>query len=297
MDILKKTGRMATGLFMMSCATLLLAGCSGGGSDEPHVEPEPVVPPVLTLNTPNYMGGTPVQQVRYMGAFDKVYRWAFQYQNGQLTEATSWRLTDGLTTVNDHDAAHYVFGYQPSTIEVTTSGTAAPVVLDIKDKLLRSARSGNTTYSFTYSPDGRLLAWDVTYQNSGFNAETTKGAAGALTWDAQGDLVEIVYTPSMDAPTRRHIYALTYSDADNVNGLMPERCSRALGCEGAEYMYYMGLLGKSSRHLPSRLTITDSDTPETPFTCSFRYFPTNGTDVTRCEYGEVGNVVIVEYNY
>ena len=52
----------------------LLTACSGGGSDEPYVEPEPVVPPVLRLNTPNYMGGALVQQIRYMGAFDKVYR-------------------------------------------------------------------------------------------------------------------------------------------------------------------------------------------------------------------------------
>lgn len=275
----------------------LLTACSGGGSDEPYVEPEPVVPPVLRLNTPNYMGGALVQQIRYMGAFDKVYRWAFTYQDKQLAEAVSWKLTDGLTTVSEADAARYHFDYQINAVNVTSSGTAAPVQLNVKDKLLSSARSGNTTYAYTYSPDGRLLSWEVTYQNTGFNAETTKGAAGALTWDANGDIVEIIYTPSMDAPTKRYTYSFTYSDAYNMNGLLPECSSRAMGCEGSEYLYYMGLMGKSTCHLPDHLTLTYSETPETPQHFTFHYTPTNGKDVTRCEYGELGSVVIVEYNY
>ncbi|MDO4994251.1 MAG: DUF4595 domain-containing protein [Bacteroidales bacterium] len=282
---------------MAAGMALLMSACSGGGSDEPYVEPEPYVPPVLKLNTPNYMGGSLVRQIRYMGAFDKVWRWAFTYQDKQLVEAVSWKLTDGLTTVSEADAAQYSFTYEPEGIVVTSAGTAAPVLLNIKDKLLSSARSGNTTYSYAYSNDGRLLSWEVIYQNTGFNAETTKGAAGTLTWDSNGNIAEIVYTPSMDAPTKKYTYSFTYADAFNMNGLLPELSSLAMGCEGSEYLYYMGLMGKSTRNLPSHLTISYSETPETPQAYSFHYFPVNGKDVTRCEYGEIGHVVTVEYNY
>ena len=284
-------------VILLGCLVLFSA-CSGGGSDESYVEPEPVVPPVITLNTPNYLGGSLVRRVKPQGAFEKAYQWLFTYsKEGQMVEAVSWKLTDGQTTINDADAARYELTYATDGIIITSTGKAAPVTLKIADKLLASAKSGNTTYSYSYSHDGRLIAWEVTYQNTGFNAETTKGAAATITWTSDGNIAEIVYTPSMDAPTKRYTYTFTYATAYNMNGLMPECCARALGCEGSEYLYYMGLLGKSTHNLPAHLSVTFSETPETPESYTFVYSPTNGNDILRCQYGELGESVNVEYAY
>lgn len=269
-------------------ALMLLASCSSG---DDYV-------PVLSLKTPNAEGGATVQQIKYAGAFTTVYRWTFSYNaGGQLTLAKAWKLTDGITEVRDDQAATYQLNYEPTRISVTTGGQAAPVQLDVADGLLASASSGNTVYRYAYSADRRLISWDVTYQNSGFNATTTKGAAALVTWTADGDIATIVYTPSMDAPAKHYTYSYTYSDARNVNGLLPELSSRALGCEGSEYMFYSGMLGKATTHLPTRLDIVYSETPDEVQTYQFRYSPTNGSAVTRLEYGDLGHVVNVEYNY
>lgn len=277
---------------MAGClAVVLLASCSSG-SDDPVPAPQP-----LTPDTPNWLGGDVVRQVKYSGAFASVWHWELNYDAGRLTEATSWELKNRLTTRDDADAAHYSLSYTPDGINVYSSGKAVEVGLTMSGKLLSSAHSGNTTYSYSYSADGRLMSWEVIYQNTGFNAKSTKGAAGSITWDSDGNIAEIVYTPTMDAPTKKYTYTYTYSEAFNVNGLLPELSSRAFGCEGSEYLYYAGLLGKSTRHLPAQLTIVYSETPDEKDTYSFRYYPTNGKDVTNCEYGEEGKVVIVEYNY
>lgn len=286
-------------LLFAGSLSMLMVACSGGGSDEPFTLPEqPVAPPaVIKLNTPNYLGGSLVKQIKYSGAFKLVYQWRFSYTDGQLSDATSWVLKNRTTTYNDKDAARYGFTYTAQGIDVSSAGTAAPVTLNVQNGLLTSAHSGNTTYNYSFSQDGRLTSWEVVYQNTGFNAQSTKGAAGILTWDSNGNIVEIVYTPSMDAPTKRYTYTFTYSDMQNVNGLMPELSSRAMGCEGSEYLYYSGLLGKSTRTLPSHLKVVFSDTPDVSDNYSFRYHSSNGKDVTNCEYGELGEVVNIEYNY
>lgn len=252
------------------------------------------------ISTPNVQGAHSVKRISYTGYYDEVYNWSFTYSNGVMTTATSRQ-----SIANNQEVGYtltpqlvYRLGYGSSDVSVNVTSSAGndKVKLTLTNFLVASAVSGNTTYHYSYA-DGRLAAWNVTYENSGFAGQPAKGSSASISWTTDGNIEEIRYVPSTDANHKYYTYRFEYSTARNVNGLLPEKISRAFGCESFEYLYYAGLLGRGTTNLPSSLTITYSMDEEQTETYEFFYNPTDGSDVKICQYGDPGQMVNVEYGY
>lgn len=268
-------------------ALLMLFSCSG---DDHEVSLSDFI------MTPNTKTANRLTSVTRSGYFESAYSWNFVYNRKNLKSATS--VLQYGNTGEETEPLKYSLSYGSREVKVSTSGE--PVALRVgSDGLLSSASSGNTTFNYSYS-DGKLIAWNSLYQIHGFNGVVTKGADAVLTW-RDGNLQKIVFTPVTDAANKFYTFEFTYyGDKLNNNGLLPELISEAMGCKGAEYLYYAGMLGKSTTNLVKTMAVTHSTDVEKNASYSF-YYEQNMYDVTLCSYQKDGvaggRPVIVTYGY
>ena len=248
------------------------------------------------IMTPNTKTANRLTSVSRSGYFENAYSWNFVYDRKNLKSATSV-LENGISG-EESPMLKYSLSYGSREVKVSTSGE--PVVLRVGgDGLLVSATSGNTTFNYSFS-DGRLIAWNSLYQIHGFNGQVTKGEDAVFTWH-DGNLTKIIYTPSTDAGNKYFIFEIGYYDNElNSNGLLPELVSEAMGCKGAEYLYYAGMLGKPTTNLVKSIKISHSTDESENASYTFHY-ETNMNDVTLCNYQKDnepgGRPVIVTYGY
>lgn len=102
--------------------------------------------------------------------------------------------------------------------------------------------------------------------------------------------------PSADALDIYYTYTFEYTQDDNVNGLLPETASKIMGCEGFEYIYYAGLLGRGTQNLVKSITVKHSKEEEETVYEFFYNFDYN-QNVTTCSYGKGSQTVVVTYKY
>ncbi len=226
-------------------AVLSLTSCSG--DDDPTID--------NFINTPN-MSGKPVKSITRSGFVKEAYDWTFEYNsNGKMTEAQSvYKDASGTETVGKQ----YTISYSTSNVTVETTSDKL-MQFSINDAyLLSTVKSGDVEYRYRYDMDGRLIGWtQVTYDDDGFHESSRNSAEAKLVWDNL-NLISVTYTPLTKVPDDYIIYEFEYTDKWNDNGILPEIDTKALGCKGFEFMYYAGMLGKSTKNLVDRVSVVYS---------------------------------------
>ncbi|MCM1311438.1 MAG: DUF4595 domain-containing protein [Bacteroides sp.] len=245
------------------------------------------------ITTPNTSGYSKLVSVERAGSFQNMYAWRFGYSGNNLVQAVS-TLQHSNDMQSEGNKANYSLSYGERTVGISTNGVPMSVALN-EEALVSKATSGNTTYNYSYT-GGYLTSWKVLYQNNGFGGSSTKGATAELSRTVNGNITEIKYTPSADAPDIYYTYSFEYTQDDNVNGLLPEAISKVMGCEGFEYIYYAGLLGRGTQNLVKSITVTHSKNEEETAYEFFYNFDTNRNTIT-CSYGKGSNTVVVTYKY
>lgn len=265
-------------------AGMAVCSCSDGG-DDPSLSTK--------ITTPNQSGSSRLAKVERMGAFVKEYAWALSYNKKSLTQAVS-TVQEGISSNLQGQSVKYTLSYGSKAVTVSTNGLG--VTLEVNSEgLVTAATSGNTTYQYNYQ-NGYLTSWNVHYKNSGFGSLTTKGAAASVEWGLDGNIYKVEYTPSTDAADVYYTYSFEYGQDLNVNGLLPEAMSEQLGCKGSEYLYYAGMMGRGTKSLVSRITVSYSKDDDYSKVYDFRY-TTSGGNVTLCSYEGEDNPVVVTYAY
>ncbi len=245
------------------------------------------------ITTPNTSGYNKLVSVERAGSFQNMYAWKFGYRGNNLIQATS-TLQHSNDMQSEGNKANYTLSYGEKNVGISTNSVPMSVTLN-EEALVSKATSGNTTYNYSYT-GGYLTSWKVLYQNNGFGGSSTKGASAELSRTVNGNITEIKYTPSADALDVYDIYTFEYTPEDNVNGLLPEAISNVMGCEGFEYIYYAGLLGRSTQNLIKSITIKHSKNEEDTIYEFFYNFDSNWNAIT-CSYGKGSNAVVVTYKY
>lgn len=271
-------------IFTLSIVAVSVWGCSDDDDSSSIAD---------KINTPNSTGSSKLVSVTRMGSFEKEYAWTFVYNKSNMTKATSM-VQEGLAGNLSGSTVTYNISYATRSVSVNTSGLS--VSLSMNGGLVAAATSGNTTYNYSYT-NGCLTSWNVTYTNTGFDNVTTKGASAKISWGIDGNIYQIVYTPSSDAPEAYYTYTLTYYDDRNSNGLLLEGLSEMLGCKGSEYLYYSGMLGYGTQNRLKHVDVVYSKDDTYSNSYDFTYSVNNG-NVTVCTYGaSLDEVVIVNYTY
>ncbi len=245
------------------------------------------------ITTPNTTGYSKLVSMERAGSFQNMYAWTFRYSGNHLVQAVS-TLQHSNDMQSEGNKANYNLSYGERNIGISTNSVPMSVTLN-EEALVSKATSGNTTYSYSYT-GGYLTSWKVLYQNNGFGGSSTKGAAAELSRTVNGNITEIKYMPSADALDIYYTYTFEYTQDDNVNGLLPETASKIMGCEGFEYIYYAGLLGRGTQNLVKSITVKHSKEEEETVYEFFYNFDYN-QNVTTCSYGKGSQTVVVTYKY
>lgn len=242
------------------------------------------------VHTPNSTGAT-VKRITYSGNFENVRQWAFTYtgtRNWVMQSATSTERSSETSGLSQ--SYTYRLNYGTDNVKITTDNSQYPITLTMNEGVIATAESGTTTYHYSYA-NGYLAEWNVIYRNeSAFGGTQQKGAMARLTWSMDGRLLQIVYTPDIAARQEIYTYTYEYNDdalVENINGLLPELSTEAFGCNGLEFLYYAGLLGKGTTYLPSTLRI-ENTIDNTSVTYNMLYMKTtlsSGKEqISGCQY-------------
>ncbi len=250
------------------------------------------------IHTPNAPAASKIYTVERSGYFKDAYDWNFKYDGNNLDEAYA-KYTGGVLSQDASRFFEYELKYGANNVKVKTSGE--DVALNVTSEgLLTKAKSGNTTFEYHYA-DGCLIAWKSTFHNTGFNGSVTKGESAVLKWE-NGNITKITYVPNTDAEHKIYTYDITYYDEYlNNNGVMLEVDSKVMGCKGAEFFYYAGLLGKATKNLVSKVVVTYS-VDETENVTYLYYHQHRQGDLYLTNYKKVvadgmdDEPVVVEYN-
>jgi len=249
------------------------------------------------INTPNTQTASRVTAIKHSGYFDRVFDWTFKYSNSGLKEAKR-TVQKGDATQTTGDEISYSLAYGSKEIKIKS--TDKPITVKVKsDGLLETFECGNTKNAYYYS-DGRLIGYDSKFTLSGAADNVVKGARSIIEWE-NGNIKSIEYTPSTDAENKKFTYTFEYyDDQKNANGIMPELVSAAMGCEGVEFLYYSGLLGKGTENLVKTITVTHSTDESLNNLYTFYYRTENGNIVFsnyQSEMAEGGQPVVITYKY
>lgn len=293
-------------LVLITAAAAVFSSCS----DDDHT-------PAMRQRVQLPTTGQPVVGIVYSGNCGQARDWTFSYTSGRprVMEAA---ISTAKDATNPAAVQRNTFrlSYHNDNITVSSGSNQYPIALKMSaDGLLASATSGTTTYAYSYAA-GYLASWQVTYRNeSAYGPQTQKGAAATLDWDINGTLRKIVYTADLAAPKETDTYAFTYeidgtpTSHLNTNGLLPEMISKAYGCEGMEFLYYAGMLGKGPVVLPAGVTITHTnavgDQTATDYQYIYQYQNVQtdaGTtyNISHCEFRQTGSTAmgaIAQYSY
>ncbi len=250
------------------------------------------------IHTPNAPTASKIYTVERSGYFTEAYDWTFEYDGDNLDEAYSKHI-GGALSQEANRFFEYELKYGANNVEVKTSGE--DVILSVTSEgILTKSKSGNTTFEYHYA-DGCLIAWKSTFHNTGFNGSVTKGESAVLKWE-NGNITKITYVPNTDAEHKYYTYDITYYDEyQNNNGVMLEIDSKVLGCKGAEFLYYAGLLGKATKNLVKKVDVTYS-ADEAENASYLYYHQYNQGDLCLTNYKKVvadgmgDEPVVVEYN-
>lgn len=264
--------------------TLVMTLCACGDDDK-----APALKPQLPAQTP----ADAVKQIQHFGNVRTSYDWTFTYSEDRLTVAAG-QLNDGTNNSGTNYSYTAWLNYWPGGMGMTHSnGDKLSLSLNSDEKIAQM-NVNNSAYRFNYT-DGRLTAWDKTVTENAFGQAQTYHSQAAITYSG-GDITEIVYRAASGTVTTVN---LTPSLIINRSGLLPETVAEELGLLGLEHLYYAGLMGKASLHLPASLTRTiTSGNATTSETISFDYGTDNEGRVVVCNYTTPeGGVASVSYKY
>lgn len=272
--------------FFIACISLF--SCSSDDNDTSIAD---------FINTPNTQTASRVTSIKRSGYFDRVFDWTFTYNKKNLKEAIR-TVQKGDASQTTGETIKYNLSY--GSKEVAIKSTDKPITVKMKsDGLLETFECGNTTNTYYYS-DGRLTGFESKYSFSGTAENVIKGAKSDIKWES-GNIKSIEYTPSTDAENKKYTYTFEYyDDMKNTNGIMPELISAAMGCEGVEFLYYSGLLGKGNENLVKNIKIAHSTDETLNDSYTFHYRAENG-NIVLCNYQseniEGGQPVVITYKY
>lgn len=270
-------------LYALAAALLMTLSACGDDDKAPALKPQ------LPAQTP----ADAVKQIQHFGNVRTSYDWTFTYAEDRLTVA-SGKLNDGTSNSGAEYAYTAWLNYWPGGIGMTHSNGDKLSLSLGSDAHIAQMNVNNSAYRFNYI-DGRLTAWEKTVTENSFGQAQTYHSQAAITYSS-GDLTEIVYRAANGTLTT---VSLTPSLVINRSGLLPETIAEELGLLGLEHLYYAGLMGKASLHLPASLsrTITQGGTT-TSETISFDYGTDNEGRVVVCNYTTPeGGVASVSYKY
>lgn len=270
---------VALGLSFYSCSS----------SDDHHA---PAIQPQLPAQ-----GQNRVATISHKGALTNVYDWELTYDAYRLTHAK------GVLIGETQNAYSSVFSYSPTGVSISNMKLVNdnfPMKMQAtmdNDGNIVQLTIDRDDYNFTYT-DGRLTAWHKTVRNTSLGGEISQLSA-TLTYDA-GNLVRIECVKDYNAPT---IITLTPSELLNVNGLLPVALSAEFGCFGFESLYYGGMLGKPSTHLPLSASVDDYRGESYDYQLIYAYAedPVTGNvtlcNVTRSEFLTEAPATVGSVNY
>lgn len=234
-------------------------------------------------------GGQSVTEITHSANMNDTYNWKFSYQGNRLVYVSS-RLISQFAPVQ-YTAS---ITYKSNEVRVTRSdANTVSLTLDPVTHLISAARMSSFIYNYYYDGNLQLIRWSCTYVDPILGL-SIKRSYGNLDYDTQGDLRRIQYVEDDSNADNVVTLDFTPSALPNLNGLLPEGISEEMGLNGLEYLYYAGLLGKSTTHLTQSIEYQYSKTPDNNHTISYQYADGEGGNIVSCTFG---NACSVQYAY
>lgn len=149
-------------------------------------------------------------------------------------------------------SGNYIVTLNPDGYMKSAPATSRTSLLRHRTPQTRAAQSGNIIYgtfrnvlydctnTFTYDDDGHLVKMDDGRNNRDY----------VLTW-TDGNLTRVDWTSRDDGYSQ--VYAFNYGSQPNADNLMFYYFVYDVDIDEIQYLYYAGLLGRSTTHLPESI--------------------------------------------
>lgn len=270
------------GALQLCLLTATIFGATSCSDDDPGPRVTPTLPCTSSV---------PVRSVTHDGTVTAGYDWQLTYADG--------RLVEGLGTVRDPQASIDKSYTYRSTIEYgfnntlglkNSSGDNVVVKLNSYGLIERMTVDRNT-YEFAYI-DNRLSSWRITLFENSFGHSQQFRSTGELSYE-NGDLKKIIYTGPDNSPVE---LVFESTALPNINGLLPETVSKEMGLMGYEHLYYAGLFGRATAHLPASVTRKHSSDSTLDYKVDFEYSHVGG-NTKLCTYRNGTQPTIASYTY
>ena len=263
--------------FCFLCCGLVFTSCTSDDDPIPYVQPE----------LPGH-GIKPIKSIVHSGNVNNCYDWQFHYDGTRMVAADGSQYG----TLTPFAYRSYLY-YTTQDVSVTNSNNMG-MKLALNNELNITLLNVNMDeYTFTYNNKKQLVKWEAVFKDANFGAEASRAKAN-ITY-ANGNIAKIEYAKNNDNPT---VYTFTSAMAKNVNGLLPETMSVALGCYGFEHLFYAGLLGAPTENLVKTIEV---DYPEesglVDYTLNFTYATNSEGNTSLCTFKYNDEAVSVNYEY
>lgn len=266
-----------------ACLVFLFATTSISCSDDDH---GPLLTPTLPCTTANA-----VRSVEHIGSVPETYDWTLTYKHGRLVQGHGvLRDPDTSKDKSYNYTSSLNYGHN-NTMGIRNSDGADTEIQLNGYGLIEKMTVGRNTYEFSYQ-DNRLARWKITLYEGSFGQNRPITSTGNLEY-VDGDLMRITY----EGPEKKPIVLnFTSSTQINSNGLLPETASMEMGLMGYEHLYYAGLFGSATRHLPASIARHFTEDPGRDYTTYFEYGLQNG-NVELCSYMNGNQSAAAMYSY
>lgn len=266
--------------FILLASFLVLFSTTSCSDDNDHG-----FTPTLPAN-----GGEDVKEITHSSNMQETYNWKFNYQSGRLVYVSS-QLISSISPINFTAS----LSYKSNQVKVVRSdGNNIDITLNPNSLLISTLRMSSFVYNYNYDDNRRLIRWNCAYIDPILGV-SIKRSYGNINYDENNDIRQIQYVEDENNADNVVTLNFTPSAKINLNGLLPEGVSEELGMKGLEYLYYGGLLGKSTYHLVESIDYQYAKTPDNNHTVTYQYGD-NGSNgnIVSCTFG---NACSVQYAY
>ncbi len=255
---------------------LLVLGATSCSDDSDHG-----FTPTLPAN-----GGSNVKEIIHSANMQETYNWKFSYDGGRLVYVSS-QLISNISPLNFTAS----LSYKSNQVNVVRSdGNNIAITLTPTEHLISTLRMSSFVYNYNYDANNRLIRWNCAYIDPILGL-SIKRSYGNINYDENNDIRQIQYVEDENNADNVVTLKFTPSTIINLNGLLPEGLSEEMGCKGLEYLYYAGLLGKSTYHLVQSVEYQYTKTPDNNHTVTYQYGDNgNNGNIVSCTFGDACSV-------
>ena len=269
-------------LFALSAIVCFSLASCGSNDDTPNI----------SFTSPNTTGHQ-LRSVVHAGYLPDTYDWEFTYNGTLLTGAKGTYVHE---TTGDY-SYNVTLGFTSSTLTISSSASEKSTVTVGTNKLISQMKVNDNTYNFSYNDSGYLTDWQENIVNTGFGSVTSYNSKATIFYSNDNDIKQIIYTNNDGYPNDLCTVTFTAADTLNVNGLLPEALSKQMGILGFEYLYYLGALGKPTKHLVRSVHVAYNTNPALDYDINFHYVLNNNKDITFCSYAYKEQSASATYKY